>query len=152
MTRTNPVSSQIADLEDEFAKTIAARHKTGQLKRKGAAEEAVHFEKTAQPTVLGGEVRVRIAEPELPGLAAAPEFAAQNIVRSVERTGRQSLEQIDSLTVELGRLRGFLASEGERVQREIARFHDVNKTAVASAATIVEAMSKLTSTIAAPAA
>src|SRR5262249_3780445 len=52
--------------------------------------------------------------------AEASESAVNGVCSLVQRVAGTSLEEIDNMIVELQKLRVFLVSEGERLQRELA--------------------------------
>ncbi|MDC7786350.1 hypothetical protein PQJ75_13215 [Rhodoplanes sp. TEM] len=70
------------------------------------------------------------------------EFAASNISTLVQRVAGTSLAEIENLIGELQTLRDYIASEGERVQRELAGYAQLNQAAMASTRIIAESMSK----------
>ena len=74
--------------------------------------------------------------------AEAPAEAAQaeNVSILVQRVAGASLSEIDHVIDELRRMREFLRSEGDRVQREIASYATVSHAAAASMKVISESM------------
>ncbi|MFD2182472.1 hypothetical protein [Rhodoplanes azumiensis] len=70
------------------------------------------------------------------------EFAASNISTLVQRVAGTSLAEIENLIGELQTLRDYIASEGERVQRELAGYAQLNQAAMASTRIIADSMSK----------
>lgn len=107
---------------------------------------------TAQDTVddvanaFEGEIRefVRRDFPQLrrPIDAGSGEFAASNITALVQRVAGTSLQEIDNLIGELQTLRDYIASEGERVQREIAGYAQLNHAALTSTRIISDSMAR----------
>ena len=70
------------------------------------------------------------------------EFAASNIRSLVQRVAGTSLQEIDNLIGELQNLRDHIANEGERVQREITGYAQLNHAALTSTRIISDSMSK----------
>ena len=70
------------------------------------------------------------------------EFAASNIRSLVQRVAGTSLQEIDNLIGELQNLRDYIANEGERVQREITGYAQLNQAALTSTRIISDSMSK----------
>jgi hypothetical protein len=56
----------------------------------------------------------------------------------VQRVAGVSLDQLDDAIVDLGQLRDFLRSEGERIQREISGYLQLNQIAIGSTKSIVD--------------
>ena len=74
----------------------------------------------------------------LTGIGLMTVFA--NVNSLVQRVAGTSLQEIDNLVVELQKLRDFLVSEGERVQREIAGYGELSKATLRSAKLIADSM------------
>lgn len=74
--------------------------------------------------------------------AVSGEFAASNISSLVQRVAGTSLQEIDNLIGELQNLRDYIAIEGERVQREITGYAQLNQAAMTSTRIISDSMSK----------
>ena len=70
----------------------------------------------------------------------ASEQAVTNINSLLDRVSSSSVTEIDRLMVDLQRVRDFLASEGERVQREIAGYAQLSQVAMTSVKIIAESM------------
>jgi hypothetical protein len=70
------------------------------------------------------------------------EFAASNIRSLVQRVAGTSLQEIDNLIGELQNLRDYIANEGERVQREITGYAQLNHATLTSTRIISDSMSK----------
>jgi hypothetical protein len=70
----------------------------------------------------------------------ASEQAVSNINSLIDRVSGSSVSEIDRLMVDLQRVRDFLASEGERVQREIAGYAQLSQVAMTSVKIIAESM------------
>jgi hypothetical protein len=92
-----------------------------------------------------GEIREFVRRDVAPSrrLATDPntaDFAANNINSLVHRVAGTSLQEIDSLIVELTRLREYLAREGERVQREIAGYAQLSQATMNSTKIIAESI------------
>lgn len=77
-----------------------------------------------------------------PDMNSGAEFAATNISSLVQRVAGTSLQEIDNLIGELQSVRDYIASEGERVQREIATYAQLNHAAMTSTRIISDSMSK----------
>ena len=56
----------------------------------------------------------------------------------VQRVADVSLDQLDDAILDLRQLRDFLRSEGERIQREISGYLQLNHTAIGSTKSIVD--------------
>ena len=70
-----------------------------------------------------------------------PESAAQvvaDVNSLVQQVAGVSLDQLDDVIVDLRNLRDFLHSEGERVQREISGFLQLNQVAMGSTKLITD--------------
>jgi hypothetical protein len=70
-----------------------------------------------------------------------PESADQvvaDVNSLVQQVAGVSLDQLDDVIVDLRNLRDFLHSEGERVQREISSFLQLNKAAMGSTSLIAD--------------
>lgn len=86
------------------------------------------------------------ATPTLAHVATA-EASASHVNSLIQRVSGQSLADIDNLLAELEDLRGFLHGEGERVQREIARFAELSQSAKKSTRMIADTMSQWKSSL-----
>lgn len=78
----------------------------------------------------------------LPAEQASGEFAVANISSLVERVAGTSMQEIENLVGELQSLKNYLESEGERVQREIAGYAQLNQAAIKSTKIIAESMAQ----------
>ncbi|MEZ5785895.1 MAG: hypothetical protein R3D62_05305 [Xanthobacteraceae bacterium] len=87
-------------------------------------------------------VRRDFAPLRRPAEVHSGEFAASNISSLVQRVAGTSLQEIDNLIGELQSLRDYIASEGERVQREITSYAQLNHAAMTSTRIISDSMSK----------
>jgi hypothetical protein len=87
-------------------------------------------------------VRRDFAPLRRPSEGHSGEFAASNISSLVQRVAGTSLQEIDNLIGELQSLRDYIASEGERVQREITNYAQLNHAAMTSTRIISDSMSK----------
>ena len=86
----------------------------------------------ADGTAFEGEIREFIRKDIAPTRrisTESSEFAVNSVNSLVQRVAGTSLQEIDNLVVELQKLRDFLVSEGERVQREIAEYVALGQTA-----------------------
>ena len=96
-------------------------------------------------TTFEGEIREfvrRDVTPLTPRDASSGEFAASNVRSLVQRVAGTSLQEIDNLIGELQSLRDYISKEGERVQREITGYAQLNHAALTSARIISDTMSK----------
>jgi hypothetical protein len=100
----------------------------------------------AAATTFEGEIREFVRRDFTPvrrsGDTGSGEFAASNISTLVQRVAGTSLAEIDNLIGELQTLRDYIASEGERVQRELAGYAQLNQAAMTSTRIIADSMSK----------
>jgi dsDNA-specific endonuclease/ATPase MutS2 len=106
-------------------------------------------------TSFEGEIRefvrrdfapLRRLQPE-PG---SSEFAVANINSLVQRVAGTSIQEIENLISELQALRNYLESEGERVQRELAGYAQLNQAAIKSTKIIAESMAQWKQAVDAP--
>ncbi|MBI5113754.1 MAG: hypothetical protein HZA68_17440 [Rhodovulum sp.] len=108
--------------------------------------QAVHDDVDAVATSFEGEIREFVRRDFTPARrntdAGSGEFAASNISTLVQRVAGTSLAEIDNLIGELQTLRDYIASEGERVQRELAGYAQLNQAAMQSTRIIADSMSK----------
>jgi hypothetical protein len=58
----------------------------------------------------------------------------------VQRVAGNSLQEIDDMVAELQKLRVFLVTEGERLQRELANYDELSRATERSAAIIGESL------------
>jgi hypothetical protein len=72
----------------------------------------------------------------------ASEQAVTNINSLLDRVSGSSVSEIDRLMSDLRNVRDFLASEGERVQREISSYAQLSQVAMTSVKIIAESMSQ----------
>jgi len=70
------------------------------------------------------------------------EQAVGNINSLLDRVSSSSVSEIDRLMGDLRNVRDFLASEGERVQREIQSYAQLSQVAMTSVKIIAESMSQ----------
>ncbi len=97
----------------------------------------------ADGTAFEGEIREFIRKDIAPTRRVSTEsseFAVNSVNSLVQRVAGTSLQEIDNLVVELQKLRDFLVSEGERVQREIAGYGELSKATLRSAKMISDSM------------
>src|SRR5215813_5156702 len=90
-----------------------------------ATARAGKLDDTETPNEFEGEIRefIRrdVSHLRRPS-SDASEQAVTNINSLLDRVSSSSVSEIDRLMVDLQRVRDFLASEGERVQREISSY------------------------------
>jgi hypothetical protein len=91
---------------------------------------------------LEGQIREFVRKDNTPIHASteASESAVNGVCSLVRRVAGTSLEEIDNTIVELQKLRGFLVSEGERLQRELADYGKLTKAALRSSKIITESL------------
>ncbi len=70
------------------------------------------------------------------------EQAVTNINSLLDRVSSSSVSEIDRLMGDLRNVRDFLASEGERVQREIQSYAQLSQVAMTSVKIIAESMTQ----------
>jgi hypothetical protein len=73
-------------------------------------------------------------------LDSSSESAMNNINSLLDRVSGNSVHEIDSLIVDLRKVRDFLQQEGERVQREITSYAQLSQVAMTSVKIIAESM------------
>jgi hypothetical protein len=74
----------------------------------------------------------------LPGIAG--ELNAEGLSSLISRVAGQSAKEIDGLITELHQVRDFLRAEGDRVQRKINEYAQMNQSALASIKIISDAI------------
>ena len=74
------------------------------------------------------------------GLGTASEINAEGVASLITRVAGQSADEIDGLIAELHQVRNFLRAEGERVQRKINEYVQMNHSALASIKIIADAI------------
>ena len=72
--------------------------------------------------------------------AEASESAVNGVCSLVQRVAGTSLEEIDNMIVELQKLRVFLVSEGERLQRELADYGRLTTATLRSSRIIIDSL------------
>jgi hypothetical protein len=70
----------------------------------------------------------------------ASESAVNGVCSLVQRVAGTSLQEIDSMIVELQKLRVFLVSEGERIQRELAEYGKLTQATLRSSRIITDSL------------
>jgi hypothetical protein len=108
-----------------------------------AAARTGKLDDTETPSEFEGEIRefIRrdVAHPRRPGTESS-EQAVSNINTLLDRVSGSSVSEIDRLITDLRNVRDFLASEGERVQREIQSYAQLSTVAMTSVKIIAESM------------
>jgi hypothetical protein len=110
-----------------------------------ATARAGKFDETETPNEFEGEIRefIRRDVPNLRRpLTETSEQAVTNINSLLDRVSGSSVAEIDRLMGDLRSVRDFLASEGDRVQREIASYAQLSQVAMTSVKIIAESMSQ----------
>jgi gas vesicle protein len=67
----------------------------------------------------------------------------KEIALLVKKVGATSIEEIERLMAELQETRSYLQSEGERIEREVARYTNLTQTASVTTKIIFDAVSQL---------
>ncbi len=106
----------------------------------------------ADNTSFEGEIREFVRRDFAPLRRLYPEpgsseLAVGNINSLVQRVAGVSLQEIENLVGELQNLRDYLESEGERVQRELAGYAQLNQAAIKSTKIIAETMAQWKNTL-----
>jgi hypothetical protein len=94
-------------------------------------------EKSTQATTdVEGEirdlVRAEALSPSTPPDVKGAELSSDNIVSLIQKVVAPSIAEFERLIGELQEARTYLQSEGERIQREAARFIELSRTATES--------------------
>jgi ABC-type ATPase with predicted acetyltransferase domain len=119
----------------------------------GSLDETSHLPEEDVTTVPGVEGDIReFVRRDLAGVRKLPHVddyapTTGNIGVMLERVSNHSITEIDNLIAELQAVRDFLASESDRVQREIANFTQVSQAATASAKVILDSMGQWKSAV-----
>jgi len=110
-----------------------------------ATARVAKLDDTEMPNEFEGEIREfirRDASNLRRPLTDASEQAVGNINSLLDRVSLSSVSEIDRLMGDLRNVRDFLASEGERVQREIQSYAQLSQVAMTSVKIIAESMSQ----------
>jgi hypothetical protein len=91
---------------------------------------------------LGELVRREVAPARVVRAEPAAEPDADKINFLLERAGQGSVKEIERLIADLQRVRDYLISEGERVQRSITRYLEASQSTMASVKVIADSMSQ----------
>lgn len=98
------------------------------------------------PNEFEGEIREFIRRDVAHLRRPQPEGQAGDAVNSInsllDRVSGSSVQEIDNLIVDLRKVRDFLQTEGERVQREITSYAQLSQVAMTSVKIIAESMSQ----------
>lgn len=109
------------------------------LKADRSPEEAV-----ATTTAVEGELREFVRRDIAPArkfrFETYGEDSANDVSSMISRITATSVGEIDKLLDELQSVRDYLQAEGERVEREAARYAQVSQTALASVRIITDSM------------
>ena len=91
---------------------------------------------------LEGQIREFVRKDNTPIHASteAGESAVNGVCSLVQRVAGTSLEEIDNMIVELQKLRVFLVSEGERLQRELADYGKLTRATLRSSRIITDSL------------
>jgi len=110
-----------------------------------ATARVAKLDEIETPNEFEGEIREfirRDASNLRRPLPDASEQAVTNINSLLDRVSNSSVSEIDRLMGDLRNVRDFLASEGERVQREIQSYAQLSQVAMTSVKIIGESMSQ----------
>jgi hypothetical protein len=109
------------------------------LKAERSPDEAV-----AATTAVEGELREFVRRDLTPArkfrFETYGDDTASEVSSLISRMAGASVAEIDKLLDELQSVRDYLQSEGERVEREAARYAQVSQTALASVRIITDSM------------
>jgi hypothetical protein len=93
--------------------------------------------------IVRGEVLTARKAPVGPAnVVAAPEPGGELIVPLIQKLGAGSIAEIERLIEELQAARDYLRAEGERIERETARYANLTRTATASVKIISESLTE----------
>lgn len=110
-----------------------------------ATARVAQLDDTETPNEFEGEIREfirRDASNARRPLPDSSEQAVGNINSLLDRVSSSSVSEIDRLMGDLRNVRDFLASEGERVQREIQSYAQLSQVAMTSVKIIAESMTQ----------
>ena len=110
-----------------------------------ATARVAQLDDTDTPNEFEGEIREfirRDASNLRRPLPDTSEQAVTNINSLLDRVSSSSVSEIDRLMGDLRNIRDFLASEGERVQREIHGYAQLSQVAMTSVKIIAESMTQ----------
>ena len=122
-SRTNPVQAS----ENPSGKTGT---QVNEALRDFVLQDTAHLRREAETASQGALRR----EPE----SATQVVSEVNLL--VQRVAGVSLDELDDAIVDLRQLRDFLHSEGERIQREISGYLQLNHVAMGSTKSIVDSI------------
>jgi hypothetical protein len=110
----------------------------------GFTRETTELEKVHQ---VEGEIREFVRR-DITSLRRNPDtdsdIVANNVSSLLQRVAGTSMQEIDRLIADLQSLRETLSTEGERVQREIARYATLSQSAMQSTKIIGESIAHWT--------
>ena len=110
-----------------------------------ATARAAKLDETETPNEFEGEIREFIRRDSSNLRRPLPDTSEQavgNINSLLDRVSSSSVSEIDRLMGDLRNVRDFLASEGERVQREIQSYAQLSQVAMTSVKIIAESMTQ----------
>jgi hypothetical protein len=110
-----------------------------------ATARVAKLDDSETPNEFEGEIREfirRDASHVRRPLPENSEHAVNNINSLLDRVSSSSVSEIDRLMGDLRHVRDFLASEGERVQREIQSYAHLSQVAMTSVKIIAEGMTQ----------
>ncbi len=121
--RTNPMHAP----ESPNGKTVS---QVDEALRDFVLQDTAHLRREAETAAQGAARR----EPENPTQVVA------EVSSLVQQVAGISLDELDDAIVDLRQLRDFLYSEGERIQREISGYIQLNQVAMGSTRSIVDSI------------
>jgi hypothetical protein len=91
---------------------------------------------------LEGQIREFVRKDNTPihASAEASESAVNGVCSLVQRVAGTSLQEIDNMIVELQKLRVFLVSEGERLQRELGDYGKLTQATLRSSRIVTDSL------------
>jgi hypothetical protein len=122
-SRTNPLQAP----ENPNGKTVA---QVDEALRDFVLQDTAHLRREAETASQGA-------------LRREPESATEVVMEVnslVQRVAGVSLDELDDAIVDLRQLRDFLYSEGERIQRELSGYLQLNQVAMGSTKSIVDSI------------
>lgn len=97
-----------------------------------------------------GEIREFVRRDLVARPAEPTELPTDKLSSLIDRVTDMSIKEIEALITELQSVRDFLKTEGERVQRELTGYAQVNQAAVATVKIVTDSVSQWKSAIRRP--
>jgi hypothetical protein len=96
-----------------------------------------------QISLLNGDVREFGHKEAAPArIVQSDDAEADKANFLVDRVGRNSVKELDRLIADLQRVRDYLVTEGERVQRSISKYFEASQSTMVSVKVISDSMSQ----------